>query len=133
MRLIPLSVLALALSTVTAADQDALTLTGNAVWSSQAKKAIPVTLVCTPDGKGGWTTKFTAEWDKKPYVYTGTLTGNLKDGDFTGEAAEEKGKRKWTIKGTATAGVLAAKHSENNKETGSFSLQPGKPGEQKRS
>ncbi len=133
MRLLPLTSCVLALAFAAAEDHGAVTLTGNAVWSSQAKKAIPVTLICTPDGKGGWTTTFTADWDKKSYTYIGTLSGNLKDGDFSGEATEAKGKRKWTIKGTATAGALAAKHSENNKESGSFSLKPGKPEDAKKS
>lgn len=108
-----------------------VTMVGTARWLGLPSRKIPISVVCTPDGKGGWIAAFTATWEKKSQSFAGSISGDLKDGTFSGKGATADGKRSWTFEGTSAAGVLTGKHSEGGKESGSLSLKPGTPDETK--
>lgn len=68
--------------------------------------------VLTPDGKDTWKVTYEADWKGKPSVYTGKLTGDIKNGAFTGDAVGKDGKRTWVIEGKAADGKLTFEHFE---------------------
>jgi hypothetical protein len=83
--------------------------------------------VLTPDGKATWKVAYEAEWKGKPAIYTGKITGDIKNGTFTGDAVGKDGKRTWLIEGKATNGKLTFEHFETTKggkaRTGSATLE----------
>ncbi len=86
----------------------------------------PLTAVLTPAGKDTWKIAYQAEWKGKMLTYNGALTGNIKDGTFTGTGTRD-GKRTWVIEGKATGGKLTFDHFETTKggkaRTGSAKLE----------
>lgn len=83
--------------------------------------------VLTPDGQDTWKVTYEADWKDKPAVYTGKITGDIKNGAFTGDAVGKDGKRTWVIEGKAANGKLTFDHFETTKggksRTGSATLE----------
>lgn len=103
-----------------------ITLTGKFNRGKEADgKALKAVL--TPDGKNTWNVTYEADWKGKPAVYTGKITGDLKNGAFTGDAVGKDGKRTWLVEGKAADGKLTFDHFETTKgkkaRTGSASLE----------
>ena len=106
---------------------DTVTKNGTFLWSKDKKKENhALKAVFTPAGANKWTVVFSCDWKEKPYKYTGTASGDLKNGDVAGEAEDEKKKKKWSFAGTAKDGVLTCSHAEikgnKKKPSGKFTL-----------
>jgi hypothetical protein len=103
-----------------------ITLTGTFNRGKEAD-AKSLKAVLTPDGKDIWKVTYEADWKGKPAVYTGKLTGDIKNGAFTGDAVGKDGKRTWTVEGQAVNGKLTFDHFETTKggkaRTGSATLE----------
>lgn len=89
--------------------------------------AKPLKAALAPDGEDTWKVTYEVEWKGKPAIYTGKLTGDIRNGTFTGDAVGKDGKRTWAIEGKAANGRLTFEHFETtgNKHarTGSATLE----------
>ena len=93
-----------------------ITLNGSYIWSNKNKAGKPFDLKAelTPDGPQHWKVvyNFPNAISKMPTTYTGTLSGDIKNGPVKGTAINENGKRTFTLQGNATNGVLTFTHAE---------------------
>lgn len=99
---------------------------GKFSWNGKKGQKHDLKAVFKPEDNGSWSVEFKAKWNNKDMVYRGTVKGDLKSGEVSGEAKDSGGKRTWTFKGTVKDGVLDCKHTETTKgketPTGDFSL-----------
>ena len=72
----------------------------------------------TPTGEDTYSVVFHCEWRKKPLVYTGTVTGDIMHGKFSGLCTDAAGKRSWNIRGEVKDGVTTCEHFEIKKGKG---------------
>jgi hypothetical protein len=114
-------------STMVRAGDQARVLSGTFYWGDKAGNTHPIKATLTPDQVGQWKVVYDFTWDKSARQYTGVIKGSLTNGEVTGTASNENGKRTWEIKGTAKGGVLTFDHWEttNGKRarTGGATLQ----------
>ena len=114
-----------------AAGKDAdIKLTGTFNWTRK-NTTENLDAVLTPTGTNAWTVVFKFNWDKKPYAWNGTIKGRLDNGDVSGEACSDGGKRTFTFQGTASNHVISLQHVETtgkkNVPTGNCTLNPVAP------
>lgn len=106
----------IALGSLNAADStDPTTLTGQFIWNKQQDKPRELKAVFTPDGPQKWKAVYTflnPVAKDQPVTYTGTVTGDLQNGQINGTSIAEGGKRTFELQGTAEKGVLTFTHSE---------------------
>jgi len=98
-----------------------ITLSGAFRRSNEKDQTHELKGVFTPAGQDEWKVVFTCQWKGKDQTFKGSLKGNLKDGEVTGSCAIAGGKRTWSVKGTAKAGVVTCKHYETTKGADSYS------------
>ena len=75
----------------------------------------PLKAVFTPDGKEKWKVVFKFTYQKKPYTYTGTVTGSLNNGRIHGDVLNETKKRKFAFSAVIKNGKMTGKHKEIKK------------------
>jgi len=126
-------ILAIALLTTGSALADAakagmeVKLSGSFNWGKNGKtESLMVAL--TPAGTNAWKAVFSFNWDKKPHTWLGSVKGHLDNGEISGEATAEGGRRTFTFNGTASNHQITFQHTETtggkNVPTGDCTLQP---------
>lgn len=80
-----------------------ITLTGSYTWGRSTGS---LKVVLHPVGPNEWRAVYTYEGRRGGGRYTGTLRGDLQDGDVTGTA----NRKEFRIEGTARNGVITFKH-----------------------
>lgn len=114
-RLIVGLVLSLFTTGLFAEDGSGLKYSGEFMWTKKEGQNYPITATLTPDGAGKWKAVYNFTWSKKPMVYSGTLTGDLKNGPVSGVADNgeaDKKKRTWIFTGKSENGVITISHTE---------------------
>jgi len=107
--------LALAVSTVPHTSQaspaDVRIAKGTFIWKSRSGTHNLVATL-TPTGDNAWSVVWDFKWKDKPQQYTGTIKGDLMNGQVEGTGQPKNGRRKFGFKGTSKDGVLNFMHFE---------------------
>ena len=107
--------LALLIGVSSAADIDR---SGSFTWQRKTPTSGDLKGTFTPTGEDTYSVVFHCEWRKKPLVYTGTVTGDIMHGKFSGLCTDAAGKRSWNIRGEVKDGVTTCEHFEIKKGKG---------------
>ena len=89
-------------------------LKGSFVWSSQKNAAHDLKAQLTSTGTNEWSAVWLFDWGGKPTKFTGTVKGNLKNGDVSGTGDTPDKRRHWTFTGQAKNGVITFEHYEEH-------------------
>ncbi len=107
------------------------TMEGTWIWARGKKNENgPIKAVFTETAKKNeYVAKFYFDFRKKPYVYTGTASGDLKNGAFKGAVNDgnQKKLRTFEFSGNNKAGAFSGDHKETtkgSKQTGTITWKP---------
>ena len=104
---------------------DGKTLTGQYIWN-QTGEAGDLEAVFTPAGENKWNVDFRFAHGGDDHVYSGSATGNLTDGELSGQVRNEGGKRQFTFEMKFEEGRFKGTHAETTRgreqRTGTLNL-----------
>lgn len=87
-----------------------VTLNGTFTTSYKRGQDIPLKVVLKPTGPGEWSAVYNFAWNGAPKTYTGTVKGDLKNGDVSGTGSGDNKKFVW--EGKSQNGVVTFNHFE---------------------
>ena len=132
--ILPMALFAFASVALWAADGGAIEANGKYHWVHGGGKKHDngdLKAFFTPAGKNKWTVKFHFSWKKEKHVYSGVVTGSLKNGSLSGRIeSDDKKPRIFAFSANAKDGAITGKHweirtrkgKEIKTDTGTFEL-----------
>lgn len=88
---------------------------GTFFWEKKKNNVEDIRIVLTPTGADAYDAVYSFKWNKKDMTWKGTIKGNLKNGEVSGDGGTPDGSRTFVFTGKARNGVIACKHSETTK------------------